>query len=366
MSACDTCLRRSHVIATLAGRIEALLQRPGDRVRQVLALPTDALLEALVRPEDRASTRAEIDAFEPDNARVISRGRALGQLCRHDPAYPADLRGLPEAPPVLWHTGPPERLTEFLSGPSVAVVGSRRPSAYGLEVAEELGRGLSTAGVTVVSGLAMGIDAAAHRGALRSRESRTIAVLGGGADVVYPRVNRSLYEPIAADGVVISESFPGRRPYRWTFPARNRIMAALTTMTVVVEASDPSGSLITAAFAAELGRGVAAVPGRVTSATAAGSNRLLRDGAAVIRDTADALDEIFGVGGAGRVRDTAEPELEPDEQAVLLALENGTDIGMLASETKLDPARVRVVIGTLEAQGLIRRSGIASYERRLG
>jgi DNA processing protein len=362
--ACDTCIRRSHVIATLAARIEGLLQRPGGRIANLLALPSDRLIEALV-PDERSGEVADaIKAFEPDVAREQAADALLDVVCPHATGYPDALRGLPDAPPVLWIRGGADRLVDLLDGAGVAVVGSRRPSAYGVEVAEDLSRGLSAAGVTVVSGLALGIDAAAHRGALRAPSPRTIAVLGSGADVPYPRMNRRLYDQIADVGVILSESPPGRRPFRWTFPARNRIMAAITAITVVVEAADPSGSLITATFAAEFGRGVAAVPGRVTATNAAGSNRLLRDGAAVIRDAADALDELFGIGGAGRL-EVVDPtaNLEADERVVLEKIESGTGPASIAAETELDPARVRVVLGLLEAQGLIRRSGIGSYER---
>jgi DNA processing protein len=364
MSACDTCLRRAHVIATLAARIEGLLQRPSERIGNLLALASDRLIEALVPGERLREVAAAIDAFEPESARELAADALLDVVCAHGAAYPEALRGLADSPPVLWVRGGSERLTELLDGPGVAVVGSRRPSAYGIEVAEELSRGLSAAGVTVVSGLALGIDAAAHRGALRAPKPRTIAVLGSGADVPYPRLNRRIYDQIAEVGVILSESPPGRRPFRWTFPARNRIMAAITAMTVVVEAADPSGSLITASFAAELGRGVAAVPGRVTASNAAGSNRLLRDGAAVIRDAADALDELFGVGGADRL-EAADPaaELDADERAVLERVESGTDPAAIAGEAGLEPARVRIVLGILEARGLIRRSGIGSYVR---
>jgi DNA processing protein len=362
--ACDACLRRAHVIASLAGRIEALLQRPSERIGQVLTLSNEQLIEALVPSERAQAARASIAAFEPDSARDAASSAELETLCVHAPAYPDALRPLRERPPVLWVRGGVDVLCKFLDGPSVAIVGSRRPSSYGLEVAEELARGLSSAGVTVVSGLALGIDAAAHRGALGSSTPRTIAVLGGGADVVYPRTNRRVYEAIARSGVILSESPPGRRPFRWTFPARNRIMAALTAMTVVVEAADPSGSLITAAFAAELGRGVAAVPGRVTAGSAAGSNRLLRDGAAVIRGAGDALDELFGVGGAGRLAaEGPDPALSAAEAAVLRAVEDGANAGAIARETGLDPGEVRVVLGTLEAAGLVVRTGIGSYER---
>jgi DNA processing protein len=361
MSACDACLRRSHVVATLAARIEGLLQRPSERIANLLALPSHQLVDALVPSERLGEVVGAIEAFEPEGARERAAAALLDVVCAHAAPYPDALRGLADAPPVLWVRGGADRLVELLDGPGVAVVGSRRPSAYGVEVAEELSRGLSAAGVTVVSGLALGIDAAAHRGALRAREPRTIAVLGSGADVAYPRINRRIYDQIAEAGVILSESPPGRRPFRWTFPARNRIMAAITAMTVVVEAADPSGSLITASFAAELGRGVAAVPGRVTASNAAGSNRLLRDGAAVIRNAADALDELFGVGGADRLI-AAGPDpstLEADERAVLDAVERGVDAASIPGE----PSRVRVLLGMLEAQGFIRRSGIGSYER---
>jgi DNA processing protein len=364
MSACDACLRRSHVIATLAARIEGLLQRPSERIGNLLALPSDRLIDALVPDERLQEVMDAIASFEPADARRAAADALLEVACPHASQYPDALRGHADAPPVLWVRGGADRLVELLDGPGVAVVGSRRPSAYGIEVAEELSRGLSASGVTVVSGLALGIDAAAHRGALRAPKPRTIAVLGGGADVVYPRMNRRIYEQIAEVGVILSESPPGRRPFRWTFPARNRIMAAITAMTVVVEAADPSGSLITASFAAELGRGVAAVPGRVTASNAAGSNRLLRDGAAVIRNAADALDELFGIGGASRLEAIDPTEgLDPDERLVLDRVEAGTDPASIASECDLNPMRVRVVLGLLEARGLIRRSGIGSYER---
>lgn len=365
--ACDACLRRSHVIATLAGRIEALLQRPSERIGEILTLSSDQLIEALVPSERTEAARASIAAFDPESARDAASSAELETLCVHARAYPAALRPLRERPPVLWVRGGVDVLCELLDGPSVAIVGSRRPSSYGLEVAEEMARGLSSAGVTVVSGLALGIDAAAHRGALGATRPRTIAVLGGGADVVYPRTNRRIYDAIARTGVILSESPPGRRPFRWTFPARNRIMAALTAMTVVVEAADPSGSLITAAFAAELGRGVAAVPGRVTAGNAAGSNRLLRDGAAVIRGAGDALDELFGVGGAERLAsERADPVISDEEAVVLRAVEDGADVGAIVAEAGLHPGRVRVILGTLEVAGLVRRTGIGSYERVAG
>jgi DNA processing protein len=365
MSACDDCLRRSKVVATVAPRIEALLGRTDNRITDVLSLPDDKLLDALVPPERAEQVQAGIARFDPDLAREQAADVAAAIVCRHDRHYPERLRQLDDAPAVLWVRGSLEVFTDLISRAAVAIVGSRRPSAYGLEIAEELGRGLSAAGVTVVSGLALGIDAAAHRGALRAPESRTLAVLGSGVDVPYPRLNERLYCEICERGAVITELPPGHRPYRWTFPARNRIMAALTAMTIVVEAADPSGSLITAAFAAELGRGVCAVPGRVTASNAAGSNRLLRDGAALVRGAGDVLDELFGIGGADRLAAASEPELdlEPASAAVLTAIEDGADSGSVAEVTGLDPAAVRAALGALEGAGLVKRAGIGSYER---
>jgi DNA processing protein len=362
--ACDACLHRANVIATIAPRIESLLQRPGGRIAQVLALDNEALVESLVAPERRDEVRGDARRFLPELAREAAADAGMETLCRHTTRYPDALRQLPDAPPVLWIRGATERWDALLSSAGVAIVGSRRPSSYGAEIADELGRGLSAAGVTVISGLALGIDGAAHRGALRAPDPRVIAVLGGGADVIYPRLHARLYEEIRAVGVIVSEHPPGRRPFRWSFPARNRIMAALAAMTVVVEAADPSGSLITASFAADFGRGVAAVPGRVTASNAAGSNRLLRDGAAVIRHAGDALDELFGVGGADRLAvEASQPRLAAAEEHVLQAVEDGMDPGSIAAATGIDPSRVRLALGTLEALGLIRRSGIGSYER---
>lgn len=365
MSACDACLRRSNVIATVAPRIEDLLGRTDHRVSDVLSLDDTELLTALTPADCIEESRDRVARFDPELAREQAHEADAAMLCRHDRHYPERLRQLGDAPAVLWVRGGLDALTDLISRAGVAIVGSRRPSAYGVEVAENLARGLSAAGVTVVSGLALGIDAAAHRGALRAPEPRTIAVLGSGIDVAYPRLNRRLYDEICERGVILSELPPGRRPYRWSFPARNRIMAALTALTVVVEAADPSGSLITATFAAELGRGVCAVPGRVTASNAAGSNRLLRDGAAVVRGAGDVLDELFGVDGAARLEAAEEalPPLDPSAAAVLEAVERGADSGALAETTGLDPAAVRGALGTLEAVGLVRRSGIGSYER---
>jgi DNA processing protein len=183
-------------------------------------------------------------------------------VVRGAPGYPATLEDLPDPPARLWLRAPADaaRLAACLRPPLVAVVGARRATAAGTAFTRRLAADLAAAGVGVVSGLALGIDAAAHEGALEGR-GRTLAVLGCGVDRTYPRANSGLADRIATDGAVVSEYEPGTPPAPWRFPARNRIVAALASATVVVEASGRSGALITAAVALELGRDVLAVPG---------------------------------------------------------------------------------------------------------
>jgi DNA processing protein len=369
MTACAPCLRRSALIGFLAAPIAGLLESR-RRAPQILALPDEELIEAVGKAWRERALAARED-FDPDVARLSIEDAGLFALCRHDPGYPSPLAELGDGPAVLYGAGSQSRLAELVAEPLVAVVGARRASAYGLEVARELGRGLSAARVSVVSGLALGIDAAAHRGALDTG-GNTIAVLACGAERAYPRTNSALYERIAATGVVLGELPPGTPPRRWTFPARNRIMAGLTAVTVVVEAAERSGSLITARFAEDLNREVAAVPGRVTSRMAAGSNRLLRDGAHVIRDAADVLDALFGAGGwDGRVaavprraaRAAAAPELEPPLRRVLEAIEGGASVDAAGPVAGLTAAEARAALGRLELLGLLRRDPFGGYER---
>src|SRR6185503_1003872 len=217
-------------------------------------------------------------------------------------------------------------------------------------------RGLGAAGVPVVSGLALGIDGTTHRGCLDGG-GVPVAVVASGPDAVCPRRHRSLHARVRESGVVLSELPPGTEPYRWSFPARNRIMAGLARMTVVVEAADPSGSLITAEFAKDLGRCVAAVPGRITSSLARGTNNLLKDGATPISGTEDVLDELFGVGVRSAPGLSEEPEvpLEPDLRAVLEAAESCYSVQEIALGTGRPVAEVRAALGRLEADGYLAR-----------
>ena len=288
----------------------------------------------------------------------------VSAVCRHAGPYPPQLTELPDPPAVLFCVGRAGTLRLLCEQPAVAIVGTRRPSPYGNEVAYAFGRGLGAAGVTVVSGLALGIDATAHRGCLDGRGT-PVAVLACGPERAYPRRHRRLHERVAERGVVLSELPPGTDAQRWSFPARNRIMAGLARLTLVVEAADPSGSLITAAFARDLGRAVAAVPGRVTARMAAGTNGLLRDGAIPVTSTEDVLDELYGVGlRPGRPAGAGPPP--PRTRRCWMC---STRSRAARASTRSwgapgrRPAEVRAALGRLEAEGHVVRGMLGGWER---
>ena len=288
--ACPECLRRSHLLDLLAPYIERVTgAAPGGRIDELLRLGNRDLL-AIVAAGPAESLLARIAAKSESSMREELSAAQCWATCRHDGLYPAALREAPGAPWALIGRGDPVMLEGLEPSKTVSIVGARRASTYGREVARELGRELAGEGMVVVSGLAFGVDACAHRGAIEA--GRTFAVLGCGPDTAYPASHRSLWRRICESGLVLSELPPGAGPWRWTFPARNRIMAALAGMTVVVEAAERSGSLITARVATDLGRELGAVPGPVTSRASAGPNGLLADGAHLIRDAQDVFDAI--------------------------------------------------------------------------
>jgi DNA processing protein len=364
--ACDRCLRRAFLIARLAPRIAGLLERPRDRVAGLLALSESDLLAAVAGPHAELLVE-DLDRLDIGAERERLADRDFVALCRHSQAYPPLLLELGDPPAVLFGLGRIEALDALRHEPAVAIVGTRNPSPYGNEVANSLGRGLGAAGVPVVSGLALGIDATAHRGCL-SGKGVPVAVLACGPDVVYPRRHRRLHERVRESGLVVSELPPGTQPFRWSFPARNRIMAGLARMTVVVEAADPSGSLITSDFARDLNRSVAAVPGRVTSRVAQGTNGLLKDGAVPITGTADVLDELFGAGMRSvPSKDAArrEPD-DPQLARVLEAAERLGSVGAIADAANLASGETRAALGRLEAEGYLVRRDLGGWERSLG
>ena len=277
-------------------------------------------------------------------------------LSPHAPGYPSALRDLPDPPATLWALGDPMMLVR----PVVAIVGTRRATPYGERITRELAGALSRAGVCIVSGLARGVDAAAHRAAL-VEGGRTVAVMGTGVDVPYPVGHRALHAEIAARGLVLSERPPASRAQRGCFPRRNRIIAALADVTIVVEAGRTSGALITARHALELGRDVAAVPGPIDAPASAGSNTLLRDGAILIADVADAL-ALAGVTPAVR-----RPRLAPDgdERTVWNALAHGAlELDSLVAATALPAARCLAAVTTLELAGAVECELTGEIRRR--
>jgi DNA processing protein len=299
--ACPDCMRRGRLLAHLAPYIEKQLSgAPGGRALDLLALGNEELASRAA-PRVAAQILAQIDALPERRLHDDLAAAQCWAVCRHEDRYPAGLRAAADAPWALIGRGDPTLLNRLVPSSSVALVGARRASAYGREVARALGGELAREGVAVVSGLAFGVDACAHRGALEA--GLTVAVLGCGADIAYPASHRSLWRRIGERGLVLSELPPGTGPWRWTFPARNRIVAGLCGMTVVVEAAQRSGSLQTAGLAAKLGREVGAVPGPVNSRLAAGPNGLLAGGACLVREGRDALEALalpgVGQGDAG-------------------------------------------------------------------
>lgn len=339
--------------------------------------------------------------------------KRLGLLTYQDAAYPSALKTIPDPPLVLYYKG---RLPDFDGSPVIAVVGTRKATAYGLTTAKRLGTEIARCGGILVSGMAFGIDAMAMEGAL-SAGGTVVGVLGCGADVVYPRRNAALFKDTEACGCILSEFVPGTEPAPWTFPKRNRIISGLSNGTLVVEAPEKSGALITARLAAEQGRDVYAVPGNIDLPTFAGSNRLLRDGAAMVCSGWDILCEYEGLypdkirkdlaaahltaypdevaeaaafGGRSEAKvaqkaavPVASPKLkkdldrktidkEPkgaysdvndllqtlsgDEQAVIQALQGGQRlVDEVSAETGLAAGRLLMVLTALEMKGLIKR-----------
>ncbi|MGZ6694640.1 MAG: DNA-processing protein DprA [Solirubrobacteraceae bacterium] len=358
-AACDACLQRSWLLASLSGALEAARGRR-RRIREVLALPDEDLIALLCTPEEAAGLAAR--ERTPGALRAAVTAAGLEAVCRHDETYPARLADLRDAPATLFVAGSVRRLAALAGGDleagalAVAIVGTRRASPEGLQVARALGRGLAAAGVSVVSGMALGVDSAAHAGALEGGGA-TVAVLAGGADVSYPRSKAALHARIAATGCVVSELPPGSAPLRWGFPARNRIIAALASMTIVVEAAERSGSLITAEVAADIGREVGAVPGAVTSWRAAGANALLRDGATLIRDARDVLDSVPGDGAEA----VAAPTLPSALQEVLDAVSGGRDTLAALTARPKDAAPALAALTELELLGRLARAPGGRY-----
>jgi DNA processing protein len=335
--------------------LRALLARHGS-ARRALAAPATELGEraAAARGTEEVLTRVE-------HARKTIASLDLAVLREGDPRYPARLLELTDPPPVLFARGD----LELLNRPAVAIVGARRASGYGLGAARRLASGLAGAGVVVVSGMALGIDAAAHAGAL---DGGTIGVLGCGIDVVHPPRHGALYEKVAARGLLVSEFLPGDPALPYHFPQRNRLIAALALGVVVVEAAQKSGSLITAEHALDLGREVFAVPGPIDHETSAGPNALIRDGARLVMGVQDILDELHlsphaprstpAAADGGALTGSAHPPPALAGEALALWRALGDvplHIEPLCEAAAVDPTTGLVQLLELELAGLVRQ-----------
>jgi DNA processing protein len=277
-----------------------------------------------------------------------------------DTRYPPILAAIADPPPVLWLRG----RADAVGAPGVAIVGSRAGSAHALAVAERLGRDLASQGLVVVSGLARGVDSAAHRGALAA-SGRTVAVFGSGVDVTYPREHETLARQIAQEGAVLSELVPGTPPLPAFFPARNRIISGLVRAVVVVEAGPSSGSLITARCALDQGRDVLAVPGNVLDGRNRGAHALLRDGARVVETADDVLDEIGLVPGPAARGPASKRIDKADADPVLACLPAGDpmDIDTIAQQSGLSVTKLLARLLELELEGRIGRTGGGRFIR---
>jgi DNA processing protein len=347
--ACDECLARAWLLARLSGHLDQVR----DRTLELLGLPDRELIAALAG-QARAEVEREYERFSPRQARKAGERADIHQVCRCASGYPEALGDL-AAPPAVLHVRQRGELPGRLIGaPPVAIVGARRASPYGLDMAHALGRGLATAGITVVSGLAVGIDNAAHQGALAAG-GQTVAVLPGGADRPYPASARALHLRISEAGTVVSELPPGTLTRRWMFPARNRIIAGLAVMTVVVEARDGSGALITADVARRLERPVGAVPGRVTSPLAHGPHELLSDGARLVAGPRDVFETLFELGARFTPTSTTREPLPKHLERLLGALAEGHDTQAALVAAELPADRGLAALSELELAGRIRR-----------
>ena len=320
------------------------------RQRDAAVTAVEVLAALGIPAGDRASLH---ETARKAAAAAISAGIGAGMqpVPWFDPRYPSLLNCIPDPPPVLWTSGNPD----VLSQPAVAIVGSRSATPYALDVAGRLAGELAARGVVVVSGLARGVDSAAHRGTLHVH-GVTVAVLGSGLDRVYPAEHEPLARSIAAGGLVVSELGPGGPPLAEHFPLRNRIISGVSLAVVVVEASEKSGSLITARCAMEQGRDVMAVPGSVLSGRNRGSHSLLKDGAKVVETADDVLEEL---GWPAARAATQQPRTAASEDPLLAHMEPGEvyELDALVAATGTAPSKLLPRLMELELLGRVRAAG---------
>jgi DNA processing protein len=346
--------------AWLLGRLAGHLDPVRARIDEALELGDDELVAA-VAGRDRAAIERDRERLDLAERRAACEEASVAMVCRCDPHYPVRLHDLLAPPAVLHVGGGMPRLLALAALDPVAVVGSRRPSEYGREMARTVARGVASAGVTVISGMALGIDAAAHAGALEAASGATIAVLPGGVDRPYPATGRPLYRKIVKRAAAVSELPPGISARRWMFPARNRIIAALAVMTVVVEATERSGALITARVAMRLGRSVGAMPGRVTSPLAVGPHSLLVDGASLVLGPREVLEELYGAEGPELIPAPDRAPLDPVLLGLLDQLGAGRETSEALAAAGFSAGDGLAALSSLELGGYVRRAAGGRY-----
>lgn len=345
--------------------VQALLEHFPSATAVLAATAADlATVEGIGPQAARGILRADLDEAANHIAFCVQKEIRLVGRC--DPAYPAALSRIHDPPIVLYLRGNLLPSDEI----AIAMVGARHATQYGLEVADRLARGLSAAGFTIVSGLARGIDQAAHRGALAAG-GRTIAVLGSGLLEIYPPEHTDLARAIALQGAVISEADPHHKPRGSSFPQRNRIISGLALGLIVVEAADRSGALISASLATEQGRDVFAVPGRIDSRMSRGCHRLIRDGATLCSSVDDVIEQLgplaapVATATGQTMRHPAELKLTEQERTVLNAIgADVTSIDAVVQRSGIPVARVLSTISVLEMRKLVRRVAGGAVKRR--
>ena len=326
-----------------------------------------ASLTALEAQHLSAAVAQAIHSRQPlsDAAKELAKAQAIG--CRlltwDEPEYPARLKEIYDPPPLLYVRGNPELLNRHL----ISIVGTRRPTPYGNQMAERLSRDLCDRGLVIASGLARGIDASAHRGALRSANRATVAVLGCGIDVVYPKEKKKLFEEIEEHGVILTEFPTGTFPAPQNFPIRNRVIAGISLGVVVIEGAQYSGSLITARLAMEFGREVFGVPGNATQPSSFGPNQLIKQGAKLVTGWEDVVEELpTPVRSELTPVESVPPEersalveqgLSPDEKPLygLLSVDQSRHVDELVEVSGLTSSEVLAALFDLELKGVVRQ-----------
>jgi DNA processing protein len=364
VSACARCRRRNWLLGALNARLEYAGRAP-TQLASLLELSDDELIAAVGGSESER-LRGEHARFDSEPTGLP---RGIRQVCRHDRRFPGALAHGTGAPRLLHVAGGLERLRELLAKPAVAIVGARAASDYGMEVAHGLGRGLAASGVTVVSGFAEGIAAAAHSGALEVG-GPTVTVAAGGVDVCHPARRRASYDRLCGTGCALAELPCGQRPRSWCHTARARIVVALAQVVVVVEAGERPAELLHARIARDAARTVAAVPGRVTSRVSRGTHVLLREGAQLVRDPRDVLDALYGVDAESAAARHAPAALNrrvlpPALRALLDEIGAGRDTVAKLLATGACERETLVGLAKLECSGAVVRGDAGRYVARL-